>query len=192
MPKNTLLEETQIERMHREELKQLDAQKIHREKLEKELQKLEEEQERNLQRMQKHTEAIRKRKEERRKSHAKVMKDLKQVKKALGSGTKHSRRYLKAALKIDEFDPVKDIVNHVNEHDWYKSYKISCVRLPIGTFVYTLHSDIDNKPINGTKGKTIADVKRLMNKYPNRWYYTKKRKIQATEALKKRVKMKKN
>ena len=96
------------------------------------------------------------------------MKDLKQAKKALGSGTKHSRRYLKAALKIDKLDPVKDIVDNVNERDWYKSYKISCVRHPNGA-VYML-CDIHDKPINGTKGKTIADVKRLMNRYPNRWY----------------------
>ena len=202
----TLLEEThrQIERMLGEQLKQLSAQRKYRERLEKELQVLEKEDEKNLQRMKKQIEDIRKRKEEMRQKHAKVMKIieddrkrkgemtqkhakvLKQAKKALVSGTKHSRQYLRAALKIDKLDPVKDIVDNVNERDWYKSYKISCVRLPNGlpngaTTVYMLHRD--NKPINGTNGKTIADVKRLMKKYPSRWYgiNSNKRKIEATK-----------
>ena len=87
---------------------------------------------------------------------------------------------------LPDTDPVKDIVENVNERDWYKSYKISRVRLrsgltPNGVYVYMLYSDIDNKPINGTKGRSIDDVKNLMKIYPSRWYSSKKRKNEETQ-----------
>ena len=96
---------------------------------------------------------------------------------------------------LPDTDPVKDIVENVNERDWYKSYKISGVRLPnrmggSGIKVYMLYSDIDKKPINGTKGRTIDDVKNLMKRYPGRWYSSKKRKNEETQT--ERQKRKKN
>ncbi len=117
---------------------------------------------------------------------------------------------------IDEFNalpdthPVKDIVENVNDRDWYKSYKISRVRLDMYVAVkvdgkatraaprrympdvYMLYSDIDNKPINGTKGRSIDDVKNLMKRYPSRWYSSKKRKNEETqtEASKKKKELK--
>ena len=107
---------------------------------------------------------------------------------------------------FDEFNalpdthPVKDIVENVNDRDWYKSYKISRVRLDMYVAVkvdgkatraaprryipdvYMLYSDIDNKPIKGTKGRSIDDVKNLMKRCPSRWYSSKKRKNEETQS----------